>query len=82
MLSSLTKKESELKVLLEKQQKQAAQLNKKVDDMIAAEIAAAERRAKAKADAEKEKQNKNRLLLQNHPTANHQPLLPLLQVFL
>lgn len=49
ILNSLTKKESELKVLLEKQQKQIAQLNKKVDDMIAAEIAAAERRAKAKA---------------------------------
>ena len=59
MLSSLTKKESELKVLLEKQQKQAAQLNKKVDDMIAAEIAAAERRAKAKADAERKAKQKS-----------------------
>ena len=55
MLTELSQKESDLKVKLEKQQRQVEALNKKIDDMIAAEIAKqeAQRKAKAKAEAER-----------------------------
>ena len=55
MLTELSQKESDLKVKLEKQQRQGEVLNKKIDDMIAAEIAKqeAQRKAKAKAEAER-----------------------------
>ena len=55
MLTELSQKESDLKVKLEEQQRQVEVLNKKIDDMIAAEIAKqeAQRKAKAKAEAER-----------------------------
>lgn len=48
MLTDLQKKEKELRSKLKKEQKKATDLNKKIDNLIAKEIAEAERKAKLK----------------------------------
>lgn len=62
MLKSLASKEKELKAKLADEQRKVNALNKRIEDMIAAEIAAAERREKAKkeAAARRKAQNKSK----------------------
>jgi murein hydrolase activator len=54
MLGDLSKKEKDLRDQLKKQQKQVNELNNKIDQLIAAEIAAAEKKAEAKRKREEE----------------------------
>ncbi len=58
MLSDLTKKEKDLKQKLRKEQARANKLNKQIEDAIAKEIAAAERRRKAREAAKAKKTGK------------------------
>lgn len=53
LMLQLTTKEKELREQLAKQQERVEQLNKRIDKLIAEEIAAQERRAKAKAERER-----------------------------
>ncbi len=66
MLSDLTKKEKDLKKKLKKEQANAERLNKQIEDLIAKEIAAAEKRRKEKEAAERAKKGST----QAAPTSN------------